>query len=209
MPALPAKTFKEAVEGKEGVLVDTRMMLGFGGGHIKGALNLGGTPILSIWAGWLLEPDEPILLVLDDDTQVDEIIKLFLRTGYTRFAGYLAGGMKAWDNAGFDLDKVGQMTVHQLREAGAPLQIVDVRSPTEWEKGHIPGAVHIFLPELRKKAAQLDKDKPVAVYCESGYRASIGASILKQEGFTSVSSVPGSWLAWEKAGFPVEKGGGS
>jgi hypothetical protein len=39
------------------VLIDTRMMLAFGGGHIKGALSIGGSPMLSIWAGWLLDPD--------------------------------------------------------------------------------------------------------------------------------------------------------
>jgi hydroxyacylglutathione hydrolase len=206
VPGLPAKAFKEAVDKKAGVLVDTRMMLGFGGGHIKGALSIGGTPMLSIWAGWLLEPDEPILLVIDKDSQIDEIVKLFLRTGYTEFAGYLVGGMKSWDNAGFELEEVGQMTVHEVKDAGAALQIIDVRAPTEWEKGHIPGARHIFLPELRKKVGELDRARPTAVYCDSGYRASIGASILKQEEFECVCNVPGSWQAWKKAGFPVEGG---
>lgn len=203
VPALPPKTFKQAVEEKAGVLIDTRTMLGFGGGHIAGALNIGGTPMLSIWAGWLLEPDEPILLVLGEDAEIEKVVRLFLRTGYTKFAGYLAGGMKAWDNAGFDLDEVGQMTVHDIKEARGGLQVVDVRSPGEWEEGHVPGAVHMFLPELREKAAKLAKRKPVAVHCDSGYRASIGASILKQEGFQSVCNVPGSWQAWKKAGFPI------
>ena len=63
VPGLPPKTFKQAIEEKAGVLVDTRTMLGFGGGHIAGALNIGGTPMLSIWAGWLLDPDKPLLLV--------------------------------------------------------------------------------------------------------------------------------------------------
>ncbi len=98
------------------MLVDTRLMLAFGGGHITGALNIGATPMLSIWAGWLLDPDEPILLVLDSDSKVDEVVKLFIRTGYTKFAGYLVGGMKAWDNAGFPLEEVGQMTVHEIKE---------------------------------------------------------------------------------------------
>lgn len=140
----------------------------------------------------MLEPDEPILLVLDSDSNVDEVVKLFIRMGYTKFAGYLVGGMTAWDNAGFPLEEVGQMTVHEIRDAGADLQVVDVRAPGEWEKGHVPGAVHMFLPELREKAARLHKIKPVAIYCDSGYRASIGTSILKQEGFGCVCNVPGS-----------------
>jgi hydroxyacylglutathione hydrolase len=113
--------------------------------------------------------------------------------------------MKAWDNAGLPLNEVGQMTVHEIKKAGSRVQVVDVRAPSEWESGHIPGAKHLFLPELREKADKLAKRKPVAVYCDSGYRASLAASILKQEGFRSVCNVPGSWQAWQKAKFPIEK----
>ena len=201
---LPPKFFKEAIEDKDHVLIDTRMMLAFGGGHIQGALNIGGLPMLSIWAGWLLDPDKPILLVLESDKKLEEIVRFFLRTGYTKFAGYLVGGMKAWDNAGLPLDSVGQMTVHQVKNAGETLQVLDVRAPDEWKGGHIPNARHIFLGELREKLDELDRSKPLAVYCDSGYRASIAASLLKREGFDDVCNVPGSWQAWKKAGFPIE-----
>jgi hydroxyacylglutathione hydrolase len=203
VPALPPETFGRAIDKETGVLVDTRTMLGFGGGHIPGALNIGGTPMLSIWAGWLLDADEPLLLVLDSDDKLEEVIALFLRTGYSRFAGYLAGGMTAWDNAGRHLSRVTQISVHELHARSSELQILDVRAPGEWEKGHVPGARHVFLPELRKQSRDWDKDRPVAVYCDSGYRASIGTSILRQEGFGDVSNVPGSWQAWKKAGLPI------
>jgi hydroxyacylglutathione hydrolase len=203
VPALPPETFAGALEKRAGVLVDTRTMLGFGGGHIPGALNIGGTPMLSIWAGWLLDADEPLLLVLDSDDKLEEVIPLFLRTGYHRFAGYLAGGMTAWDNAGKHLARVTQITVHELHARSSELQILDVRAPGEWEEGHVPGALHAFLPELRKQSRNWDKEQPVAVYCDSGYRASIGTSILRQEGFRDVSNVPGSWQAWKKAGLPI------
>ena len=204
VPGLPPKAFKEAIEKKAGVLVDTRTMLAFGGGHIAGALNIGGSPILSIWAGWMLDPNKPILLVLENEEELDEIVPLFIRTGYTKFAGYLIGGMKGWDAAGFPHEEIGQITVHELNKRAADLQIVDVRSPREWKNGHVPGARHIFLPELRQQIEKLDRAKPTAVYCASGYRASIATSILKQEGFNSLWNVPGSWEAWKKAGFPVE-----
>jgi len=204
VPALPPKAFKQAIEEKAGVLIDTRTMLAFGGGYIEGALNIGGTPMLSIWAGWLLDPDQPVLLVLDNDREIEKVVKLFLRTGCSKFAGYLAGGMKSWDNAGFELSDVDQKTVHEIHAAKGTLQVIDVREPGEWKSGHVPGAKHIFLPELRKKAGELDSSQPTAVYCDSGYRASIGTSILKQEGFKEVSNVPGSWQAWKKAGLPIE-----
>ena len=201
---LPAIFFKEATENTHNVIIDTRMMLAFGGGHIEGALSIGGSPMLSIWAGWLLDPDKPILLVLESDEKLDEIVRLFLRTGYTKFAGYLVGGMKAWDNSGLPLEEVGQMTVHEIEARGNNLQLLDVRSPDEWNGGHIPNARHIFLGELREHLGELDRSKPTAVYCDSGYRASIATSILKQEGFGCVCNVPGSWQAWKKAGYPVE-----
>lgn len=201
---LPPKMFKEALAAKAGVLVDTRTMLGFGGGHIAGAFNIGAMPILSIWAGWLLDPDKPILLVLEDDTDLEKVVKLFLRTGYSKFVGYLVGGLEAWVNAGLDLSAVDQKTVHQVHKADDALQVIDVRTPSEWKTGHVPGARHIFLPELRDNLGDLDRQRPIAAYCDSGYRASIATSIFKQEGFAHVSNVPGSWQAWEKAGLPIE-----
>src|SRR5438045_4896216 len=84
VPGLPPKAFKEAIEKKAGVLVDVRTMLAFGGGHIAGALNIGGTPILSIWAGWMLDPEIPIVLVLEGDDDLERIVRLFMRTGYTK-----------------------------------------------------------------------------------------------------------------------------
>jgi hydroxyacylglutathione hydrolase len=209
VPALPPNAFKQAIDKKAGALVDTRTMLAFGGGHIPGALNIGGSPILSIWAGWMLNPNEPILLVLENENDLEQIVRLLIRTGYTKFAGYLVGGMKAWHAAGFPMEKIGQMSVHELNERKSSLQVLDVRSPGEWKRGHVPGARHIFLPELRKRIGELDRAKPIAVYCGSGYRASIATSILKPEGFNDLWNVPGSWEAWKKAGFPVERGNGT
>ena len=179
-------------------------MLAFGGGHIKGALNIGGRAELSVWAGWLLDPEQSLLLVLDSDDEIETIVRYFMRTGYTRFAGYLVGGMKAWDNAALPMEQVDQMTVHELKEKSDDVQIVDVRSPGEWQEGRIPGAAHIFLPQLEEESKTLDPSKPVAVDCDSGYRASAGSSILKAKGF-HVHNIPGSWQAWVNAEYPVEK----
>jgi hydroxyacylglutathione hydrolase len=203
-PGLPPKQFQAAAENGKKLVIDTRQMLAFGGGHIQGALNIGGRPELSIWAGWLLDPEQPLLLVLDSDEKVEQIVRLFLRTGFSKFAGYLVGGMKAWDNAALPLAEIDQMTVHELKKRAHEVQIIDVRSPDEWEGGRIPGAKHLFLPELEKKSRELNKAAPVAVYCDSGYRASLGTSILQKEGF-KVHNIPGSWQAWVNAKYPVEK----
>ena len=203
--ALPPKAFKKAVDEQAGVLVDTRTMLAFGAAHIPGALNIGGSPMLSIWSGSLVDPEQPMLLGLEKDDDLDEIVRLFIRTGFTKFAGYLVGGMKAWDNAGYPFVQIAQMSVHELKKAGPEFQILDVRSNREWKGGHVPRARHIFLSELWKRLGELDKSKPTAVYCASGYRASVAASILKAEGFADVRNVPGSWHAWKEARYPVDR----
>ncbi len=201
---LPPAAFQDSAAANDVVVVDTRSMLAFGGGHIAGALNIGGSPELSIWAGWLLDPGKPALLVLDSDEDGPEVVSLLLRIGFTNFAGYLLGGMAAWVKAGFELAAIEQMDVHELEQQADDLVILDVRSPSEWKEGRIPGAKHFFLPELKSKWDEIDQQKPVAVYCNSGYRASIAASLLKAKGF-DVRNVPGSWQAWVSAGFPVEK----
>ena len=205
IPALAPKEFKELVGKKSAQLVDTRTMLAFGGGHIEGALNIAAAPILSIWAGWLLDPEIPILLVLDSDADVERVAALFVRTGYSKFAGYLVGGMRAWQNAGYSLREVPQMTIHELKNSRNGLQLLDVRGPAEWKNGHIPGATHIFLPQLQKRLGELDRERPVLVYCATGYRASLAASVLQREGFNDVRNLPGSFHAWKAAKFPVEK----
>ncbi|MGV3533331.1 MAG: MBL fold metallo-hydrolase [Chthoniobacteraceae bacterium] len=207
IPALSADEFRKAVADKEGVLIDTRTMLAFGGGHIEGALNIGATPMLTIWAGWLLDPDEPILLVLEADTDVEKVAALFVRSGYTKFRGYLAGGMKSWDNHGFPLVSLQQMTVHEVQTCSDELQVLDVRAPAEWKAGHVPCAKHLFVPEIRDRAGELDKEQPTVTYCATGYRATIAASLLQEMGFRDVRTMPGSWTAWKAAGLPVSKDG--
>jgi hydroxyacylglutathione hydrolase len=210
IPALAPDEFqKRAAEGRA-ALIDTRHMLAFGGGHIAGAINLGATPMLTIWAGWLLDPEQPLLLVMDADGSADEVAALFVRAGYTKFSGYLAGGMTAWQNFGGRLEELPQVPVHEVHTCSDQLQVIDVRAPSEWEAGHIPCARHLFVPDIRERAGELDAGKPLVTYCATGYRASIAASLLRQQGFEDVRTMPGSWTAWQNAGLPVEgKKGGS
>ncbi len=208
IPALPPAEFREAAAAKGVQLVDTRQMLAFGGGHIAGAVNIGPRPELSVWAGQMLKHERPVLLVLEEEESLEKILWLFVNTGFTKFAGYLAGGMKAWENAAEPLETLPQITVHALNERREEMQILAVRAPAEWEEGRIPGARHYYVAEMREGingVAGLDRKKPLAVYCASGYRSSIAASLLKRSGFAEVHNVPGAFMAWKEAGYEVEK----
>jgi hydroxyacylglutathione hydrolase len=205
-PGLPVQEFREQAERDTTQVLDVRSMHAFGGGHVPGAINIGGNrPELSVWAGDILDPERPILLVLDEDYELPRILVLLWRTGFTQFAGYLIGGMKMWQNAGLPLDQVPQMSVHALK-GDSNVQRLDVRSDKEWQEGHIPAAVHEYVGTLRGRAVALDRTRPVATYCASGYRASLAASLLQRAGFEDVRNVPGSWKAWTNAGYPVENG---
>jgi hydroxyacylglutathione hydrolase len=203
--SLSITEFEQEMENSETIIIDTRDMLAFGGGHIAGALNIGQRAILSVWAGWLIDTTAPILLVLPDDKDLDRVVKLLWRTGHTNFKGYLAGSMRTWQEAGKPIEKLHQLSVHELSQDKGKYMPLDVRKGEEWQNGYIPGAKHIFLGDLQDKFSSLDKEQNFAVYCASGYRASIAASLLQRNGFKSVNSIPGSYMAWKAADLPIEE----
>lgn len=208
IPGRDPETFQKLAAQGDAQLVDTRQMLAFGGGHIEGAINIGDRPELSVWAGDMLSYDKPILLVVEDATQLEWIGWHFAYVGLTKFAGYLAGGMKAWSNKGMPMVSLPQMTVQELAENKSSVQVLDVRSDSEFKSGRIADAQHVFVAEMRDGVngqLPVDRNKPVAVYCGSGYRASIAASILQRDGYEKVRNVPGSMQAWKNAGYDVEK----
>ena len=151
----------------------------------------------------MLTPDQKILLVLGQETDLDVVQRHLLRIGIENIGGFLRKGMRSWLEAGRPFQTLGQLSVHQLRAEQSSWQILDVRQDGEWEAGHLEGALHAFVPHVAKGVAQLDKEKPLAVYCGSGYRASIAASVLQAQGFQHVFNVPGSMKAWKAAGYPL------
>ncbi len=186
------------------LLIDTREPPGFGGAHIKAAYSiwLDGLPG---FAGWVLPCNKPVLLVLEDEAYIDRAYRYLLRLGYDRVAGYLRGGMAGWYNAGLPVEKLPLLSVHELREklGRKEVMVLDVRREDEWEQAHIEGAAHIFVGELESKLELVRRDKPVAVICNVGHRAGLGASILLRAGFPEVYNVLGSMQAWLAAGYPV------
>lgn len=146
--------------------------------------------------------------MLEDADHLERVQRHLVRIGIESVAGYLRKGMRGWTEAGLPFRRTGQMSVHELREhaerADDPVQILDVRSGAEWESGHVPRAEHLYVPELPEGLHRLDRERPVAVYCGSGYRASLAASVLEREGFREVRNVPGSMSAWKAAGYPLE-----
>jgi hydroxyacylglutathione hydrolase len=206
-PALNAKRFAE--ERDRGALVlDCRLPEAFGGGHIPGAYNVGLTSSFPTWAGSILPPDTPILLVLDQSSQLWEVTWHLLRIGYDLPRGWLAEGMQGWRTSGGEIERIMQWTVSELyerRRSEHDLLVLDVRQPGEWQSGHVPEAKHIAGGKLTEQIEEVPRDRPVAVYCGSGYRSSVATSVLKANGYQQVFNVLGGFSAWQTCGLPVER----
>lgn len=211
-PVLSSGAFRDAFREEATVLVDTREIVSFAGAHIPGALNIPLRRRFPIWAGWMLNPDREILLVVEEPRHVESIRRHLFRIGLDRVRGYLRGGMRQWIEAGSSVSTRRDLSVHQLAElvlgsGDGRLQLLDVRSEAEWRSGHIPGARHVHAPFVDEVVDELDRDRPIATYCGTGYRAGIAASVLERHGFAEVRNVPGSMTAWRAAGYPTEDGG--
>lgn len=117
-----------------------------------------------------------------------------------RFLNLVTTGTKAPDpNLEVDVQQTAD-----ARAAGSA-QVVDVREPSEWAQGHIPGAIHIPLGDLPGRAATLDRARPVITVCRSGNRSLVALDPLREAGITNARSLAGGMKAWQAAGQPVER----
>src|SRR5680860_670791 len=92
-----------------------------------------------------------------------------------------------------------------LVEDGA--QLVDVRAKHEWQAGRIAGATHLPLAELAERTGELDRDRPVVLYCRGGNRSTMAAEALAAAGFDAAKLDEGI-VGWDEAGLPLEPEGG-
>ncbi|NIM29490.1 MAG: rhodanese-like domain-containing protein [Gammaproteobacteria bacterium] len=99
-----------------------------------------------------------------------------------------------------------RLLVERLQRGEAPL-LVDVRTPGEYQSGHVPGAVNIPLQELQRRLEELRpyRNTELVLYCETGVRAGHAGRFLEQQGFTELRALQGHMSAWRSAGLPAER----
>lgn len=83
------------------------------------------------------------------------------------------------------------------------LQLIDVRTAGEYADGHLAGAKLIPVQEIAKRLSEIDKSKPVLLYCRSGHRSGNALKILQDKGYTEAKHIEGGITAWQAAGLPV------
>jgi hydroxyacylglutathione hydrolase len=203
----PEEVAKLAVAGH--LILDVRAAAAFGAGHVPGSTNVGLNGQFAIWAGTLISMGTPLVIVAESEETAAEAVVRLARVGHESVKGYLAGGVAAWRDAGFEVANVPQITVndlHLLMSGPTPLQILDVRRPPEYQSGHLPRALKAPLLSLQHDLSKLglDPTKLTAVICAGGYRSSAATSILQQHDFSNLLNVTGGTSAWIAAGYPVE-----
>jgi hydroxyacylglutathione hydrolase len=192
-----------ALQQSGALVLDTRPSGQFGGAHVPGAVHIALTGQFASWAGRVIGLEQSIILVAEERDAMLEARTRLARIGMENVAGYLEEGMTAWFREGMPVEQVPQVTVQDVHREIDHLQVVDVRQPAEWEQGHIAQALSMPLPKLTTMLAGLDRERPVAVHCKSGFRSSIGTSLLKRAGFRDVMNIIGGIDAWRACSLPV------
>lgn len=203
LPPLKALTEEELrVSASSGAtVIDTRPAPFFGAGHFPGSLNIGlGSALFSTWVGFVVPGGTPIALVVGSGENAETARLELARIGFDEVVGFIEA------EALTETQQLSQLSVCDLkaeqRRGEAPV-VLDVRTPGEWEKSHIEGAIHLPLPMLSQRLEKVPKHQPLALLCGSGYRSSIAASFLQAHGFLELQNVMGGMAAYSEAKCPA------
>lgn len=180
--------------------LDVRPASLFGDSHAADSVNIGvAAPSFPVWCGFFVNPDLPIVLVVEYETEAQRAQLELARIGFDYVVGFTSTD---------DLEETLQITQMGARDFLASLEspqrplIVDVRSAQEWSQDHLEGAIHLPLPHLLRQVGGIPRNAPLTVVCASGYRSSIAASLLESRGFDRLVNVMGGMYAVRHAKRP-------
>ncbi|MCP3855530.1 MAG: rhodanese-like domain-containing protein [Actinomycetia bacterium] len=127
-------------------------------------------------------------------------------TGDTLSGGSDSAPQGTAANNGFSLVSADDAAA-LLEDPPTDLVILDVRTPDEYEEGHIEGSIMLdfYEADFADRLAELDTDVPYLVYCRSGNRSGQTSQLMAKLGFASVYDVDGGVIAWADSGLPLSK----
>jgi hydroxyacylglutathione hydrolase len=206
VPKLKALSNHEMMEamGRGVKLIDARNKTEFAKGYIPGSINIQGNNSFATWAGWILNYEEPFIL-LADESMLDDLTRKLMRIGLDNIMGYVPSTAEFTDQGG-QLDTVPVINIDTFKSLldEPNVQVVDLRNATEFKSGHVKGANHVFVGTLMGNLEKVSKDKKVVIHCQSGDRATIGYSLLASAGYTNVLNYSASMNEWLALGNAVE-----
>jgi hydroxyacylglutathione hydrolase len=206
LPPLPpiAAAELQSLLQEDGIALDVRPGEQFAAEHVPGSVNIALSGQFASWAGALLGLTARPLLIAESNEAVSEARMRLARIALEDARGYLNGGIEAWRQAGFPVATVPQITVEDLNSQlqRASIQVLDVRRAPEWDAGHIATASWWPLDNFKVAPPEIDRNLPIAVHCQGGYRSMIACSLLQRAGFQNVIDVAGGFDAWQRAKLP-------
>ncbi len=198
---VPALTVAEAEAAiADGAMVhDAREVHEYAVAHLRGSVNVPADGRMAETVGMVFEPTQKVVIVAPEG-QEQEVATRFARIGFDHVVGYIAEPETYFLAHEAEVERASRLDVHELDAAVTrpDVQLVDIRNAGEVAGGIVPGARHIPLAELARRADELDPTRPVLMYCAGGWRSSVGASLLRAKGFTDVSDLLGGYGAWER-----------
>lgn len=201
LPAPKVMTTAEVLSF-DGVVVDVRRSTEYGAAHVPNSVNIWLQGQFASWAGTMIPIGTPITIVADTQEQVDEAFMRLARVGHETVKGYIF--MSDFEGETKTTEQVSVEKVADLTETEKYLQFVDVRRSAEYANGHAIRTVNIPLDRLSREIEKLDPNIPTYVICQSGYRSSLGTSIMENAGFCKVYNVTGGTKAWTEADLSTE-----
>ncbi|MFP4323566.1 MAG: MBL fold metallo-hydrolase [Anaerolineales bacterium] len=174
---------------------DMRSTDEYAAGYIPGTLNVPATSDnFSTYLGWFVDFERPAYLIAPDADRAAEIVTSLRAIGVDNLPGFfIADDLLAADT------QLPRIDAQELARRAPEVTIIDVRGKSEYEAGHIAGALNIPLGFVPRHLDELPKDAPIVTHCASGYRSQIAASLLLSHGFTNVTNLNDSDAAWRAA----------
>lgn len=194
----------ETMLGDGDLALDVRPGEQFAAGHVPGSVNIALSGQFASWAGTVLGLTAHPVLIAETDSQLEEARLRLARVGIEVLDGYLAGGVAAWKQAGYEVGTITEITPEELnrRMQSSKVQVLDVRREPEWNAAHIENAAWWPLDNFKVSAPEIDRDAVVAVHCKGGYRSMIASSLLQRAGFRHVINLAGGFDSWQQAKLP-------
>ncbi len=204
---LSIASFKEKAEAGAWIL-DTRASSVFTQGFVPESISIGLDGRFAEWAGTLLPLQQELILVTEEGKEKESVTRL-ARVGIDNIQGYLAGGYEAWQAAGEQIDMIIDVEPDELAmdyDHDERLEVLDVRKPSEYEAGHVKGAISMPLDTMMDplNIATLEDESNIYVHCAGGYRSVIAASLIKRQGLHNLRNVLGGYGKIKMEKIPIE-----
>ena len=197
---LSVSDFESMSKNDEIKVIDVRHQDDFAKGHVPNSIFIGLDGGFAPWVGAVLSNiDQPLLLVVDE-SRIDEAITRLSRVGFDNVKGYLKGGFSAWKDANKEIATIETISAEDFNNKYSEknTNVFDVRKLTEYQSEHVEGAKNFPLNNINDFISDFNIDGTNYIHCAGGYRSIIANSILKSHGIHNLVDVLGGFSSIKK-----------